>query len=80
MRKRFYDDPKENAAFERCVDVMTSLIKKYGPALKRKWIMEAMLVNIWLDVLFIESVKRRMSGYLKMAEKKKTGSEKGHAA
>jgi len=33
MRKRFYDDPKENAAFERCVDVMTSLIKKYGPAL-----------------------------------------------
>jgi len=27
MRKRFYDDPKENAAFERCVDVMTSLIK-----------------------------------------------------
>jgi len=68
MRKRFYDDPKENAAFERCVDVMTSLIKKYGPAL------------IWLDVLFIESVKRRISGYFKMREKKKTDSEKEHAA
>ena len=35
MRKRYYDDAKENAAFERCVDVVTSLILKYGPALKR---------------------------------------------
>ncbi len=25
------------AAFERCADVITSLILKYGPALKRKW-------------------------------------------
>ena len=26
-----YDDPKHNAAFERCIDVMTKLILKYGP-------------------------------------------------
>ena len=26
MRKRYYDDAKENAAFERCVDVVTVLI------------------------------------------------------
>ena len=24
MRKKYYDDAKENAAFERCVDVVTS--------------------------------------------------------
>ena len=37
MRKKYYEDAKENAAFERCADVITSLILKYGPALKRKW-------------------------------------------
>ena len=45
-----------------------------------KWIIEAMLVNIWLNVLFIESFKRRMSGYFKMTEKRKPDSEKRHAA
>ena len=28
---KYYDDPKHNAAFERCIDVMTKLILKYGP-------------------------------------------------
>lgn len=27
---KYYDDPKHNAAFERCIDVMTKLILKYG--------------------------------------------------
>ena len=36
MRKKYYEDAKENAAFERCADVITSLILKYGPALKTK--------------------------------------------
>ena len=35
MRKKYYDDAKENVAFERCVDVVTALILKYGLALKR---------------------------------------------
>lgn len=39
MRKEYYDDAKENVAFERCVDVVTALILKYGPAIKRKWIL-----------------------------------------
>ena len=30
MRKKYYDDAKENAAFERGVDVVTALILKYG--------------------------------------------------
>ena len=45
MRKRYYDDAKENAAFERCVDVVTVLILKYGPAIKRKWILRDWIKN-----------------------------------
>ena len=29
--KKVYDDPKYNAAFDRCVDVMARLMQKYGP-------------------------------------------------
>ena len=28
--QKYYEDAKYNAAFERCVDVMTQLIEKYG--------------------------------------------------
>lgn len=34
--KKYYDDPQYNVAFERCVDVMTRLILKYGPAILEK--------------------------------------------
>lgn len=27
----YYDDPRDNTAFERCVDVMSRLMLKYGP-------------------------------------------------
>ena len=30
-RDTYYDDPKDNTAFERCIDVMSRLILKYGP-------------------------------------------------
>jgi len=30
-RNTYYDDPKDNTAFERCIDVMSRLILKYGP-------------------------------------------------
>lgn len=30
LLKKYYEDAKYNAAFERCVDVMTRLIEKYG--------------------------------------------------
>lgn len=26
----YYDDPRDNTAFERCVDVMSRLMLKYG--------------------------------------------------
>ena len=49
MRKKYYDDAKENAAFERCVDVVTALILKYGPAIKIKWILRDWVKNIQAD-------------------------------
>lgn len=55
MRKKYYEDAKENAAFERCADVITSLILKYGPALKRKWDLNEWIRNnqaesLWKDI------------------------------
>ena len=46
MRKKYYEDAKENAAFERCADVLKSLILKYGPTLKRKWNLNEWIRNI----------------------------------
>ena len=40
MRIKYYEDAKENATFERCTDVITNMIIKYGPLLKRKWAVE----------------------------------------
>ena len=34
--KHCYTDPKDNAAFERCIDVMSRLILKYGPDMFEK--------------------------------------------
>ena len=51
MRKKYYEDAKENAAFERCADVITSLILKYGPALKRKWNLDEWISNIQAESL-----------------------------
>ncbi len=31
LLSKVYDDPKYNAAFDRCVDVMARLLQKYGP-------------------------------------------------
>ncbi len=48
MRKKYYDDAKENAAFERCVDVVTALILRYGPAIKlRDWIKNIQADCFW---------------------------------
>lgn len=63
MKEKYYDDPKENAVFLRHVDVVTNMILKYGPALKRKWEMEALLKNIWIDCFFKESAVLRYQIY-----------------
>ena len=30
-KNTYYDNPKDNIAFERCIDVMSRLMLKYGP-------------------------------------------------
>ena len=32
IEKTIFKNPEQNAAFDRCIDVMTRLIQKYGPA------------------------------------------------
>ncbi len=32
-KERFYKNAEQNAAFNRCIDVMTRLIQKYGSAI-----------------------------------------------
>ena len=63
MRKKYYDDAKENAAFERCVDVMTALILKYGPAIKRKWILRDWIKNIQGDCFWRSLACKRYQRY-----------------
>ena len=31
LLKKYYDNAKDNAAFDRCIDVMAKLIQRYGP-------------------------------------------------
>ena len=63
MRKKYYDDAKENAAFERCVDVVTALILKYGPAIKRKWILRDWIKNIQADCFWRSLACKRYQRY-----------------
>lgn len=66
MRKKYYEDAKENAAFERCADVITSLILKYGPSLKRRWKLEAMMKNIWGECFWKDLTYKRYCYYYKL--------------
>ena len=63
MRKKYYEDAKENAAFERCADVITSLIVKYGPSLKRRWEWNDWLKNIQLELFWEEITINRYIRY-----------------
>ena len=63
MRKKYYEDAKENAAFERCADVITSLILKYGPALKRKWNLNEWIRNIQAESLWKDIARKRYKRY-----------------
>lgn len=37
---KIYAEPKYNAAFDRCIDVMTQMLQKYGPSLIDKGILD----------------------------------------
>lgn len=68
MRKKYYEDSKGNAAFERCVDVMTDLIFKYGPLLKRRWIWKKLMGNVWMDFAYDHEIVKRLSKYNRLSK------------
>ena len=63
MRKKYYEDAKENAVFERYADVITSLILKYGPDLKRKWNLNEWIRNIQAESLWKDIACKRYQRY-----------------
>ena len=63
MRKKYYEDAKENAAFERCADVITSLILKYGPDLKQKWNLNEWIRNIQAESIWKDIACKRYQRY-----------------
>ena len=66
MIKKYYEDARENAAFERYADVITSLIVKYGPSLKRRWELEAMMKNIGVECFWKGMTYKRYYHYYKL--------------
>ena len=68
MKIKYYEDAKENAAFERCTDVITNMNMKYGPVLKRKWAVEEWLRSIHVECFWKELV---VNQYRKYAENMK---------
>ena len=75
----YYEDAKENAAFERCTDVITNMIMKYGPVLKRKWAVEEWLRNIHVGCFWKELAVKRYGRYVENMKKWKFGLEKSAA-
>ncbi len=69
MRKKYYEDAKENVAFERCVDVITSLIVKYGPSIQRKSLYEDMVKSIWVECFWIKRTSKRYREYYKFLKR-----------
>ena len=70
----YYDDPKDNLAFERCIEVMSRLMMKYGPALLEKMEREK------LDALFRAEIEpaedncrfsKRLLGYCQLMKDRK---------
>jgi hypothetical protein len=72
-KESYYDDPKYNIAFERCIDVMSRLIMKYGPALLDKMEQESLEKKIMVEVepyVKRNSFSGRMLGFYKLMTKR----------
>ena len=65
----YYEDPKDNIAFERCIEVMSRLIMKYGPGLLEKMDREKLSNLISTEIECGADKDRfssRMHGYCKL--------------
>ena len=72
--KSYYEDPKDNIAFERCIEVMSRLIMKYGPGLLEKMDQEKLKDLISAEIESGTDKARfsaRMLGYCKLMTDRK---------
>ena len=70
----YYKDPKDNIAFERCIEVMSRLIMKYGPGLLEKMDQEKLKSLISAEIESGTDKARflaRMLGYCKLMTDRK---------
>ncbi len=70
----YYEDPKDNIAFERCIEVMSRLIMKYGPGLLEKMDQEKLKDLISAEIESGADKNRflsRMLGYCKLMTDRK---------
>ena len=70
MRK-YFDDPSYDAAFERCVNLMTDMMVKYGPKVlqvQRQRLLDMFRYPDYCPVPDRELLLRRMLGYQKKYE------------
>ena len=70
----YYEDPKDNIAFERCIEVMSRLIMKYGPGLLEKMDQERLRSLISAEIESGADKDRfsaRMLGYCKLITDRK---------
>ena len=73
-RNSYYDDPKDNLAFERCIEVMSRLMMKYGPALLEKMEREKLDALIRAEIEpAADSVRlsKRLLGYCQLMKDRK---------
>ncbi len=70
----YYDDPKDNLAFERCIEVMSRLMMKYGPVLLEKMEREKLDAFIRAEIeSAADSVRlsKRLLGYCQLMKDRK---------
>ena len=73
--KKYYDDPKQDAAFNRWVDVTARLMLKYGPKVLRKLEVRKIKEEKNIDIQDPPDAKivyGRMAAYLEKYEKLKS--------
>ncbi len=72
--KSYYEDPKDNIAFECCIEVMSRLIMKYGPGLLEKMDQEKLKDLISAEIesgVNKDRFSARMLGYCKLMTDRK---------
>ena len=57
LLQKYYEDSKSNAAFMRCVDIMTKLIQKYGTQVLEEIDGKTLAMIDFLIILFFITAK-----------------------